>query len=71
MRRVLREEFWCRLEGPEAFVHFGYDYYLYVGVPRACPEAEQATRRAGLFVESFRSPYRRPAGAEAADVAGR
>jgi hypothetical protein len=57
IRRVLRDDFWCRLEGPEAFVHFGYDYYMYVGVARACPEAEQLARRVGLFVEPFLSPY--------------
>jgi hypothetical protein len=60
IRRMLREEFWCRLEGPAAFVHIGYDYYMYVGVPRACSEAERATRRLGLFVEPFRSPYGPP-----------
>ncbi len=57
IRRVLREEFWCRLEGPEAFVHIGYDYYMYVGVARACPGAEQLTRQLGSFLEPFASPY--------------
>ena len=59
IRRVLREEFWCRLEGPEAFVHLGWDYYMYVGVPRACPGAERLAHRVGLYAEAFRSPYRR------------
>jgi hypothetical protein len=36
-RSVLREQFWCRFESPESFVHFGWDYYMYVGVPRHCP----------------------------------
>ena len=58
VRRALREEFWCRLEGPEAFVHIGWDYYLYVGVPRTCPAAERLAQRVGLHAESFRSPYR-------------
>jgi hypothetical protein len=58
IRRVLREEFWCRLEGAEAFVHVGRDYYMYVGVPRPCPDAEGSARQLGLFVEPFRSPYR-------------
>jgi hypothetical protein len=57
LRRVLREEFWCRLEGAGGFVHVGYDYYMYVGVPRRCPAAEQAARGLGLFPEQFRSPY--------------
>jgi hypothetical protein len=58
IRRALREEFWCRLEGPEAFVHFGRDYYMYVGVPTACPGAECLVQRLKLHAESFRSPYR-------------
>ena len=37
--RVLREEFWCRFEGQTAFIHIGYDYYMYVGVPHSVPEA--------------------------------
>jgi hypothetical protein len=58
VRRVLREEFWCRLEGAGAFVHVGWDYYMYVGVPVACPGAVALTRQLGLFPEPFRSPYR-------------
>jgi hypothetical protein len=57
VRRVLREEFWCRLEGAGAFVHVGWDYYMYVGAPRPCPGAEALARQLGLFVEPFRSPY--------------
>ena len=30
VRRLLRAEFWCRLEAVGAFVHVGYDYYMYV-----------------------------------------
>jgi hypothetical protein len=57
VRRLLRAEFWCRLEGAGAFVHIGYDYYMYVGVPWPCPSAETLARQHGLFVEPFRSPY--------------
>jgi hypothetical protein len=57
IRRVLREEFWCRLEGVAAFVHLGYDYYMYVGVPQPCPAAEALAQRLGLFVEPIHSPY--------------
>jgi hypothetical protein len=58
VRRLLRAEFWCRLEGVGAFVHVGYDYYMYVGVPVACPGAAALARQLGLFPEPFRSPYR-------------
>jgi hypothetical protein len=58
VRRVLREEFWCRFEGWSAFVHLGYDYYMYVGVPHTCPAAQALASSLGLFIEEFRSPYR-------------
>jgi hypothetical protein len=57
VRRMLREEFWCRLEGAGAFVHVGWDYYMYIGVPRPCPAAVALAGQLGLFVEPFRSPY--------------
>ena len=57
VRALLRGEFWCRLEVEEAFIHIGYDYYMYVGVQKACPNAVDLSRRLGLFTEQFRSPY--------------
>lgn len=58
--RVLREEFWCRLEGVGGFIHFGWDYYMYVGVPNPCPTAQARAVKLGLYVEEFRSPYNEP-----------
>ena len=57
IRRVLREEFWCRLEGVDGFVHFGWDHYMYIGVPHPCPKARERTVELGLYVEEFDSPY--------------
>ncbi len=57
LRALLREEYWCKLEAASAFVHVGWDYYMYIGVPTACPNAEGKARDLGLFVEEFRSPY--------------
>ncbi|MFP7723608.1 hypothetical protein [Lysobacter sp. A3-1-A15] len=54
---LLREQLWCRLEAPDAFVHIGHDYYMYVGVPRPCLFAQRQATGLGLFVELFRSPY--------------
>ena len=31
--QILRDEFWCRFESPGGFLHFGWDYYMYIGVP--------------------------------------
>lgn len=58
-RDLLREKYWCRfLHLQSAFVHFGYDYYMYLGVPCACPNAERAAIERGLFPEPFASPYK-------------
>jgi hypothetical protein len=49
IRPVLREEYWCRLEGNEGFLHFGWDYYMYIGVPHSCPKSEALAAQLGLF----------------------
>jgi hypothetical protein len=58
IRRVLREQFWCRLEGTGGFVHLGWDYYMYIGVPHECPAAQTQAIELGLYVERFCSPYK-------------
>jgi hypothetical protein len=61
-RLALRGQIWGRLTAPRrAYVHFGWDYYMYIGLSRPTPEAIAAARGAGLFVELFRSPYARAA----------
>jgi hypothetical protein len=55
--RILREGVWCRLQSYEGFLHFGRDYYMYVGVPHRCISAERKASELGLYVEEFVSPY--------------
>lgn len=62
LERILREEVWCRLQANEAFVHFGWEYYMHIGVPRPCPVAERTASELGLYVEEFASPYREDGG---------
>jgi hypothetical protein len=57
IRRILRDEFWCRLEGGGGFIHFGWDYYMYIGVPHPCPTAQALAVELGLYVEVFASPH--------------
>jgi hypothetical protein len=57
IRQILREEYWCRLEGSDGFLHFGWDYDMYIGVPHLCPTARARATKLGLFVEEFASPY--------------
>jgi hypothetical protein len=57
-RLVLRENLWCKLEKDDImFVHFGYDYYMYIGIHEICEEAINNIKESGLFVEDFVSPY--------------
>jgi hypothetical protein len=56
-RSILRDEFWCKLEADGRFVHFGWDYYMYVGVLHPCEGAISRAKSLGLFVETFESPY--------------
>jgi len=54
---VLRSRYWCRLEDEGRFIHFGWDYYMYVGVKTSCEMAVSKAQERGLFVELFTSPY--------------
>jgi len=59
LRGLLREEFWCKLEDDHGYyIHVGWDYYLYAGVPCAPSASIEAVRTEGLFVEPFESPYK-------------
>ena len=59
-RACLRERIWCRLESADrsVFVHWGYDFYMYLGAPGDYPDVAERIRDRGLFVEAFVSPYR-------------
>lgn len=62
LRRViqltLRGKIGCHLVSePSMFVHFGYDYYMYIGTNKLCPEALARAKESGLHPEKFESPY--------------
>ncbi|WML45444.1 hypothetical protein [Neobacillus sp. PS3-40] len=55
---TLREVIWCKLTfHSKLFVHFGYDYYMYIGAYKDCPKARMKVEKSGLFVETYNSPY--------------
>lgn len=59
LRRMLREEAWCRLEAiDESFAtHVGYDFYMFIGSNAASVEAVEVAEHLGLYVEAdFVSP---------------
>ncbi|HLB94041.1 MAG TPA: hypothetical protein VJJ81_02235 [Candidatus Babeliales bacterium] len=57
-RLVLRRKLWCKLGNENTmFVHFGYDYYMYIGSAKKCVKTIRQIQQSGLFVEEFLSPY--------------
>lgn len=56
-RHILREELWCRLQNPKMFVHFGYDYYMYIGSEKPADTELELIRKLGLYIEEQVSPY--------------
>ena len=56
-RLVLREKLWCKLESKNIFVHFGWDYYMYIGSSSKCKESIRIIHQNELFVEEYESPY--------------
>jgi len=57
VRSVLREECWCKLVAGDFFIHFGYDYYLYVGCTHTQEAIGPLAAQYGLFAEAMPSPY--------------
>jgi hypothetical protein len=57
-RLTVRNEVWCKLAYEDQFfVHFGYDYYMYIGAYKNCTKVIGSVTNSGLFVEEFDSPY--------------
>ncbi len=55
IRAVLRETAWCKLRGESGFyVHFGYDFYMYVGGDLVVGKISLPE---GMFAEQMESPY--------------
>lgn len=57
MKSILREKYWAKLEAENSFVHFGYDYYMYIGVPNEPRLVWELAKLNGLYVEECLSPY--------------
>ena len=56
LRDVLREAFWCRFEAADAFIHVGWDYYMYVGVPDPALDAQQEAKTPGVVCRDLSLP---------------
>ncbi len=57
LKSMLREKYWAKLENDNSFIHFGWDYYMYIGVPKDPKMAKKYAESRGLYVEEFESPY--------------
>ena len=55
-RLILRNQLWCKLNNSKIYIHFGHDYYMFIGCEEACNNLENKIRKIGLFVENWISP---------------
>lgn len=53
----LREKCWLKLESEDFFIHFGYDYNMYVGTDLPVFFVQEIAKKHGLFCEEQKSPY--------------
>lgn len=56
-RDCLRNKCWCKLETQMAFIHFGYDYYVYIGSILPYNAVESICAKHNLFCNKQNSPY--------------
>ena len=54
---ILECKLWARLEGENFFIHFGYDYYMYIGTILEMDTMSNLASKYNLFCEEMNSPY--------------
>lgn len=57
LKSVLRCEMFAQFESRNCYIHFGMDYYMFIGVEEECHKSKEMASRLGLYVERSRSPY--------------
>jgi len=60
--RDMNAPYRCILQSKDMYVHFCWDYYMFIGCKYACKHAIGQTEELGLFVEPMKSPYFNKAG---------
>lgn len=53
----LREQCWLKLVAEDFFIHFGYDFYMYIGSSLPVESIAETATHYGLYCEQFPSPY--------------
>lgn len=57
MKLMLREMIWGKLSSENLYIHFGYDYYMYIGSSKELKETQKYIESSSIFIESMKSPY--------------
>lgn len=57
MRDCFRNKCWCRLYGENFYIHFGYDFYMYIGCTVPYDEVQKICNANQLYVIEQESPY--------------
>ena len=57
IRDCLRNKCWCKLRNNETYLHFGYDYYVYISSGMSSKNMCTICRSYNLFCEELSSPY--------------
>ncbi|MDQ1236448.1 hypothetical protein QE450_003946 [Paenibacillus sp. SORGH_AS306] len=48
---------WCKLQcNAKIYVHFGHDFYMFIGSEMMCEDTINNIESSGLYVEDFISP---------------
>lgn len=56
-RLILRDKIWCKLKyDSKMYVHFGHDFYMFIGSEIMCNDTINNIEEMGLYVEDFISP---------------
>lgn len=53
----LREQCWLKLIAKDFFIHFGHDYYMYIGSLLPVESVAEIISQHGLYSEQHASPY--------------
>lgn len=57
MRDCFRNKCWCRLHAEDFYIHFGYDFYMYVGCALSHNEVLKICTENRLYAVEQASPY--------------
>lgn len=57
VKNILENKLWARMVGDDFFLHFGYDYYMYIGTVLEPDTMSELASKYNLYCEEMISPY--------------